>query len=259
MNRYERKVGIATRRIKEIRDRSSLLVKSFCSKSFSNPWLFGPLELTIGRLCTLTTPEINSLAKKLPVNACGLLSDEQLYGVEFSKFTGEQLDRMIGGDGTDAEATRRLGLLNAAQLKSFLDLSSGDHFRKFDDAFYRSLQLTAFSPEKIAAFFDDDFGRQRELATYHFRLVSADEVALALPSIPSRLYPMLSDAQIIALDFATITHEQFDGIFLAQTDFMDETLRRVRLIKESPKYSEEIKCRLNEFIAKSRRSTLSSL
>ncbi len=33
---------------------------------------------------------------------------------------------------------------------------------------------------------------------------------------------MLSDEQIIALDYKTMTQEQFDGIFFSDTYFVDE-------------------------------------
>lgn len=150
--------------------------------------------------------------------------------MNFNKFSGEQLDKMIGGDETDKEISRRLDILNPDQIKTFLKKSSGCHFSKFSDLFYAALPLSRLEKDQVKALFDDDYGRQKDKARHHLQLVSLLEISNGLHLLSDDHLKMLSKEQITALDYSNTTSKQIDEIFTSYKFSDQERAERISLI-----------------------------
>jgi len=226
--------NVASSRIRDIEEQNPALLNRLQDVSFTKPWIFGTLDLTIGKLRLLSGNELNGIASKLPSSACGLFSDDQIRSVNFNLFSGEKMDEMIAGDGTEEDISRRLGLLNPDQIEVFLKKSSGCYFTKFSDRFYQMLAFSRLDKEQIRALFGDHYGRQKEKEVmHHLQLVSPQEISKGFHLLSGDLARMLSDLQVSFLDYSNMTSEQIDDLFESY-HFRDkeEHRRRIQLISE---------------------------
>lgn len=218
---FDLETGVAAARIQDIERQNPQLFDGFRSVPFSAPWFFQNLDLTIGKLRYLSANELNSIATKLPPSACGLFSEDQVRSVNFNLFSAEQLDKMVGGDETDEDITRRLGILNPGQTEIFLNKSSACHFNKFSDSFYETLPLSKLNRGQVSSLFDTE----HKEAQRHLHLVSPGEISKGLHLFSEKALKLLSDQQIESLNYSTITAKEVEALFMGGGN-----LHRVRLI-----------------------------
>lgn len=223
--------NVVPTRLQEIEKTNQHLLDKWNEKSFSVPWMFGTLDLTIGKLPSLSAEELASIAYRLPISAYALLSESQMMSLNFNQFSGPMLDRMIGGDGTNKDIIRRLKLLNKEQSEIYLKKSSGCYFSFFSDTFYKMLSISNFTEAQILLLFDAS--RNKENAIHHLQLVSPQEIFKGFHLLPGNLARMLSDFQLALLDYPALSKEQIGDLFdAAHFKDKEEHRKRVQLIPE---------------------------
>lgn len=209
-------------RMQHIVEKNPGLIIQYQKTPFKKPF-FGGLELSFGKLPHLLKEEIESVADRMPVNACRLFSDKQIIPLKFSLFTGEKLDSMIEGNGRPDEIKARLLMLNHKQMEEFLKKSSGLHFDKFSDIFYKTLRLSKLKKETIALLFAN---RPEE----NLPLVPTDEVRHGLHLLPHDILRFLSAAQIVALNYAKMSGDEFRAVFCHHMFSLEKKQYKLSLI-----------------------------
>jgi hypothetical protein len=182
---------------------------------FVAPWPFQKQNLTIGALRLLTPKELNGIAKKIPENACALFTDEQVQEVDFSKFSGDQLDKMIEGDKTG----RRINRINPDQMREFLKKSSGHGLRQFEVSKIPDLDISKMSADQVAALLASIGTASKEEIAERIQKVPLPQIEHILRLSKDHLFLMceflknLSATQLISVDCSLLTKEQLYEVF----------------------------------------------
>jgi hypothetical protein len=191
---------------------------------------FNQLNLTIGKLRTLSGEELNGIAAQLPVSACKLLSDNQIQSLNFDWFCDAQLDALIEGEGTKEEISRRLDLLNADQVKTFLNKSTGAHCDGFSEAFYQKLSLKQYNKEQINKLFNTSDGAKLAQARRNLQFVDPKEFCEGLDLLSWSHCRLIVDLQIESMDYSQSPLARLQALFLSEQIPEDEKIRRIQLI-----------------------------
>jgi len=236
---------VVSARISHLQKNTPEAVEKFRAETFTVRW-FGNLNPTLGKLCTLTGKELNSIANQLPISACRLFSDMQIQMVDFSKFSDQQLKGIIYGDGSEKELRRRLDLLSRFQIQIFVNkplgvffdnlshIQTGAFFDKLSDKQIMSLDYFDITPSSFQALFLDDRIPHPEKIR-RIRLIPKELVSdlLKIKECGLLTFLELTDQQITGLDYSKITSKQVEALFLSYAMSAEERNRRIHLIPAS--------------------------
>lgn len=200
--------NVVTIRLNELARDNPDVVAVYRDKPYTLPSLFRVMKINIAQFTRLTGSEINA-CKRLPEQAFGLLSDEQIQKIDWSKLTAEHFVRAMKGDGQMETIKRRLAMVSAENIAPFIEGLPSEILDNLPAAFFKSLQLSKLTERDMVFLFPTE---RHAFIPFISPAEMAKGIHLLLPSQLDHV----SDAQFVALDFAS----------------MDEDLLRSLLIKK---------------------------
>ncbi len=189
------------------------------------------LDCSAAKLRLLSCGYLNLHAPNIIPEAYGLLDDDQVKELNFSKMGAEQIRACLqGGVNDESTIERRYALLSSDQLRDTINKSPyGYLLQKIPLSCYVKIPLSDIGEESIALLFCDESlseMRQKE----RINAVSIDQVNAALPRLPPLFIRHLSDEQIQGLDYEKTSKKQLEAGFCSLCQREEERKERIQQI-----------------------------
>lgn len=209
--------------------RPDLLIR-LAQTPFEKPDSSENLSLSAARLSLMPTKDILEISDKLPAGAFGLLTDDQVKELDFSKLSTEQIIKCIRG-GIDDQKTiqRRFSILSPQQLSVVFQVVEDEVLSHFPIASVGNLPVAVMTKQQLESLFCNfriPEGEQRQRVT----MLSSDAINSILPKLDRDFLLLLSDDHIRGLDYSKVEKEQLGDIFCSWKLGEKEKARKTALI-----------------------------
>ncbi|MDE3046533.1 MAG: hypothetical protein KGJ02_07840 [Verrucomicrobiota bacterium] len=185
---------------------------------------------SVAKIRLWSSKQIEKYANELPVEAFGLLDDEQWKGLDLSKLTGPQIaSGVAGGLGDEATLARRFSCLSEKWL--LLVFQHCEVLILFPPTLFDRLPLSKMPENQVNelfSIFDNEGNQKQKMSHLPVATLNAN-----LQRLGRALFVHLSDEQIVGLDYSKAGKERIEQIFCHYDLTEGEKKRRLGLLSQA--------------------------